>query len=128
MLEAKVVKALADGHGAEGFAKAEAHLVFFRSDTAAVAEGGASFLQNDLAAAAFEHGVDGVAEGFEGFAGKTASAGLVARKRALIKQKHAAASAGEVVGSGTAGGAGAYDQGVESTGGGEGVRRHAVLV
>ena len=63
---------------------------------------------------ALDDGVDGVAEGFEGFAGEAAGAGFVAREVALVEQDDVLAGLREVVGCGAAGGSGTGDEDVTS--------------
>ena len=107
-----MIEAGADGHGAEGLPQTNADLAGFVGEAAAVEEGRAGFLENDVAAFALEDRSHGVAERLQGLAGETAGAGLVTRKAALVEQKHTAASAGQVVRSSAAGRAGTYDKSV----------------
>lgn len=111
--EAEVVKAGADGHGAEGLAKADSDLAGLVGGAAAVEKRRAGFLEDDVAALAFEDWVNGVAERLEGLAGEAACAGFVAREAAFVEQQDAAAGMGEIVGCSAAGGAGADDERVE---------------
>ena len=104
MLEAEVVEALADGHGGDGGSVADADFSLFGI--------GRGLLEDYLAAGALDDGVDGVAEGGEGFAGEAAGAGLGAGEGALVYKEHSPAGSCEVVGGGAACGAGSDDEGV----------------
>ena len=104
LLEAEGVEALADGHGADGVAGLDADF--------AMGGVGRGLLEDDLVADALDDGFDRVAEGGEGLAGESAGAGFGTREGALVEEQDALADAGEVVGGGTAGGAGAGDEDV----------------
>jgi len=112
LLEAEVVEALADGHGADGVAGFYADFGVAR--TGGVGIGG--LLENDLVADALDDGVDGVAEGLEGLAGEAAGAGFVAREVALVEQQDVPAGVGEVVGRCAACGSGTGDEDVNFVG------------
>jgi len=93
LLKAEVVELFAHGHGADGVAGFHAHVgVAWLAGFGLV--GG---LKHDLVADALDDGVDGVAKGFEGFAGETAGARLVAREGALVEQDDVLAGLREVV-------------------------------
>ena len=100
LLQAEMVEALADGHGAKGLAQVDANLAGFIGEAAAMEEGRAGFLENNVMAVAFEDGLDGVAKSLKGLASKAAGAGFMAWEVALVEEQDAPASAGEVVGCG----------------------------
>ena len=104
MLEAEVVEALADGHGGDGGAGADADFSLFGI--------GRGLLEDDFVALALDDGGDGVAERGEGLAGEAAGAGLGAGEGALVYKEHAPAGSCEVVSGGAACGAGADDEDV----------------
>ena len=72
-------------------------------------------LEDNLVADALDDGVDGVAEGFEGFAGEAAGAGFVAGEVALVEQDDVLARLREVVGCGATGGSGTGDEDIDFT-------------
>jgi len=105
LLQAEVVEAFADSHGADRVAGFDAHVGFCC--------GGVGWLEDDLVADALDDGLDCVAESFEGLAGEAAGAGFVAREAALVQQNDVLAGLREVVGCGAASGSGTGDENVD---------------
>lgn len=102
LFEAEGVEAFADRHRAERLAHAYADLERAVRGAAAVRELRAGFLQHHIAAFTFDDRGDRIAQSVERFARKTAGAGLLARKVALVEQEHACTGGGKVIGSSAA--------------------------